>query len=361
VGFACVEEAEALLRSTGLPIHLLQLGGGVLEGDLLGLRLGPLQLLRIRLSQSVHAVGPKPPGHQIIAVPLDGSGAGAPVRVHGQPLPPACLFGLDAGGEIHLTTEATCHLAVVMLPWSRFREWAQALGGPYLDERTLRRNWVPLDRLRHAGLRTHLLRLLLAVEARPQVLTLPSWERIACDDLMPLLLEALVHGAQLQPAVRRPPARIELVKAAQRWMAEHPQQPISLDALCREVHAGRRSLIQGFRDHLGMGPMAYLKLQRLHAERRLLLAADPEATRIQPLASTWGFFNPGNFAREYRRLFGERPSHTLARSPSLLIRLRRLEAWPRNAPPPPRDSPSADRGRGCVPVPTSARPPAPRG
>jgi AraC family ethanolamine operon transcriptional activator len=178
---------------------------------------------------------------------------------------------------------------------------------------------------------------------------------------MPLLLEALVHGAQLQPAVRRPPARIELVKAAQCWMAEHPQQPITLTALCREVHAGRRSLIQGFRDHLGMGPMAYLKLQRLHAVHRLLLASDRAVTRIQPLAMEWGFLNSGHFAREYRLLFGERPSDTLGRSPSLLIRLRRLEAWPRNAPPPPRDSPPAVRGRGCVPVPTVAQPPAPRG
>jgi AraC family ethanolamine operon transcriptional activator len=309
-----VEEAEALLRAAGLPVTLLQLAPGLLQGDLLGLRLGPLRLMRIRLSGPVHFVGPKPPGHQLITVPLDAPGAGFRARAHGEWLPPACLFGLEVGSGIHLSTEASCQLAVVMLAWSRFRDWAQALGGPDLEERTLRRNWVPLERPRHEGLRAYLLRLFLAVEARPRLLTLPGWQRIACDDLVPLLLEALVHGAELQPQVRRPPARIELVKAAQRWMGEHPQQPITLDALCREVHAGRRSLIQGFRDHLGMGPMAYLKLHRLHAMRRLLQAADPERTRIQSLAMEWGFFNSGHFARDYRLLFGERPSDTLHRS-----------------------------------------------
>jgi AraC family ethanolamine operon transcriptional activator len=361
IRFGSVEQAELLLRGAGLPIELLQLVGGDLKGDLLGLRLGPLQLLRIRLSLPVHAAGPKPPGHQVITLPLDQSGAGSPLRAHGQPLPQACLFGLDACGEIHLTTSATCHLALVMLDQDRFLEWAEALGGPELEARNLVRNWVPLDRARHEGLRVHLLRLFGAIEKRPQNLTLPGWECLACEDLMPLLLEALAHGAQLQPALRRPPARIELVKAAERWMVEHPHEPISLEALCREVYAGRRSLIQGFRDHLGMGPMAFLKLHRLHGVRRLLLAADPQVTRIQPLAMEWGFLNPGHFARDYRRLFGERPSDTLGRSASPLIGLGESGAGPRSAPPPPQDSPAAGRGGGYGPGPTVAPPPVPTG
>ena len=94
-------------------------------------------------------------------------------------------------------------------------------------------------------------------------------------------------------------------------MAEHPTEPISLDGLCRQVAAGRRSLMQGFREHLGMGPMTFLKIRRLHGVRRELLAADPQATRISELAARWGFLNPGHFARDYRAMFDEHPGTSL--------------------------------------------------
>lgn len=306
-----------MLRRAGLAVDLLQLAGGALQGDLLTFRIGPLNLLRIRMTQAVHVRGPKPPGHRIVTMALDPLGRVSPLRAHGHLLPSACLFGLDTRGEIHLTTAAACHLAVVMLAEQQFRRWAEVLGAPRVGQGRLERNWVPLDRWRHEGLRAQLLKVFLLMEERPHLQALPGWERLACEDLMPLVLESLVHGAQFQPALPRPPARIELVKAAQRWMENHPLEPITLDALCRQVYAGRRSLIQGFRDHLGMGPMAYLKLQRLHGVRRRLLAADPKATLIHPLAVEWGFLNPGHFARDYRQLFGELPSETLqgSRSP----------------------------------------------
>ncbi|WP_399213966.1 helix-turn-helix domain-containing protein [Synechococcus sp. RedBA-s] len=64
-----------------------------------------------------------------------------------------------------------------------------------------------------------------------------------------------------------------------------------------------------------MGPMAFLKLQRLHGVRPGLLEAQPGAATISGLAASWGFLNPGHFARDCRRLFGELPSATLSRSP----------------------------------------------
>ena len=130
---------------------------------------------------------------------------------------------------------------------------------------------------------------------------------------MPLLIGMLVQGAQPTQRLAQPPARIEVVQQAQRWMREHPLEPITLADLCRSLHVSRRCLIQGFREHLGMGPMAFLKLQRLHGVRRLLISADPGQQRIGPLAAEWGFLNAGHFARDYRRLFGELPRQTLQR------------------------------------------------
>jgi AraC family ethanolamine operon transcriptional activator len=123
-----------------------------------------------------------------------------------------------------------------------------------------------------------------------------------------------VSGPSQSQSITRPPARIDLVKEVQQWMNDHPTQPITLTDLCRHAHASRRTLIQGFQDHLGMGPMAYLKLFRLHGIRRRLLQAHPGGIQIGVLADEWGFYNAGHFAADYRRLFGERPKDTLRRA-----------------------------------------------
>jgi AraC family ethanolamine operon transcriptional activator len=104
-----------------------------------------------------------------------------------------------------------------------------------------------------------------------------------------------------------------MVKEMQQWMRDHPNRPVTLADLCRQAHASRRTLIQGFKDHLGMGPMAYLKLLRLHGIHRTLLQAEPRELQIGTLAGEWGFYNAGHFAADYCRLFGERPRDTLQR------------------------------------------------
>ncbi len=62
--------------------------------------------------------------------------------------------------------------------------------------------------------------------------------------------------------------------------------------------------------------MAYLKQKRLEAARRTLLTAEPLTTSVTEVATQWGFFHLGRFARDYRQLFGELPSETLKQNKS---------------------------------------------
>jgi AraC family ethanolamine operon transcriptional activator len=312
-GIDGIEGLQALLRHAGLPGEVTQLARGRLRGEVLPLRFGGLQVLRLRLDRAIHSCGPKPGDRQLITLDLNGdTSARSCIRSHGQPLLPRALFGLRCSGEIHLTTFGPSELALVMLEREEFRRLADQLGC-LVVEQALERNWLTADPARFDRLQRYLRQLFALLEADPSVAEAEGFERLVSGDLLPLMLEALVHGCQAGGALARPPSRIELVKAAQRWMEAHPGQPIHLEALCREVHSSRRSLIQGFREHLGMGPMTYLRLLRLHGIRRELLGAEREGTRVSALAAAWGFLNAGHFARQYAELFGERPSDTLAR------------------------------------------------
>ena len=69
-----------------------------------------------------------------------------------------------------------------------------------------------------------------------------------------------------------------------------------------------------FRDHLGVGPKAYINSVRLNAVHRRLKAARPGSVLVADAANDFGFWHMGQFAADYRKLFGENPSATLVAS-----------------------------------------------
>jgi AraC family transcriptional regulator, ethanolamine operon transcriptional activator len=312
--FEAVEQLETQLRSAGLDLRLSQLSNGRLDGSLLFSRLGPLRLLRLQANRRLHVAGGKPRDQRMVALSLLPHGSALPLRAHGTRIGAEVLFGLDPRGEVHLSTPERMDLALLLLEPTSLTPWSDGPGGLDLETAPFRANLLPIATHHRVALRGHLLNALsfregqFIVGAGPPP-PLPGRPEGA---LMPLLAEALGHGLELQGAPTRPPARIALVKQLQDWVMDHPEEPISLETLCQQVHVGRRCLIQGFQEHLGLGPMAYFKLQRLHGVRRALLAAGPDTVTISGLAASWGFLNPGHFARDYSRLFGELPSATRA-------------------------------------------------
>jgi AraC family ethanolamine operon transcriptional activator len=326
VTFGCVEHLRLLMRGAGIPLELTQLAGGLMQGDLLPIHLGAVRLLRVRLDRPLHIRGAKDPHQQLICLDLTPPALAGPSRSHGQLLPVTAVYGLASQGEVHLTIPAGSVVALLVIERRAFQQWCVDLGCAGLDEAALQCNWLQLDSRRFADLSCCLRGLFALAEAdagfsaRPRE-PVPLPLSMLVRDLMPLLIEALIHGADRSSTLLRPPARIELVKQVQQWVEQNPNAPITLTDLCQVVHVSRRSLIQGFREHLGMGPMAYLKLQRLHSVRRALLRADPCVATVTAVAAEHGFFNAGHFARDYQLLFGERPSVTL-RQPTPAGRLR---------------------------------------
>lgn len=320
IAFGCVEHLSQLIRGVGIPMQLTQLSPGTMRGDLLPVRLGPVQLLRIRLDRPLLARGDKNPRRQIVCLDLTPPSLANPTRSHGLLLPATAVCGLATEGEIHLSVPAAAEVALMSIDRQAFQQWCVDLGCQGLDEASLQRNWLRLDASRFDDLRSCLRGLFALAESETRRAVRDGAEgsvvpfAMAVRDLMPLLIEALVHGAERSSTLLRPPARIELVKQVQRWLDCNPDQAITLADLCQVVHVSRRSLIQGFREHLGMGPMRYIKLQRLHSARRALLRSDPGEVTVTEVAADYGFLNSGHFARDYQRLFGERPSVTLRQS-----------------------------------------------
>lgn len=74
-----------------------------------------------------------------------------------------------------------------------------------------------------------------------------------------------------------------------------------------------RTLLRTFRQQLGVGPASYLKLRQLNMVRRALRGRCEPSSKVTDIMSEHGVTEFGRFASEYKALFGERPSETVAR------------------------------------------------
>ncbi|MGA7803833.1 AraC family transcriptional regulator [Bradyrhizobium sp.] len=150
---------------------------------------------------------------------------------------------------------------------------------------------------------------LVSTPANPPALMLEQIEQA----LIVSFLETVPHS--YSDALRGPPADVTTshVRRIEDYIDAHWRQPLTVEELSRITGIGARSIFHAFRRARGYTPAAYIKAVRLR-NARTLLTARGEATTVTAVAYGCGFSNPGHFARDYQRMFGERPSVTLARA-----------------------------------------------
>ena len=100
------------------------------------------------------------------------------------------------------------------------------------------------------------------------------------------------------------------------FVAANQDRPVYLAEICTATGASERTLRTCCQEHLGMGPIRYLWLRRMHLTRRALLQASAATATVTAIATDHGFWELGRFASEYRALFGETPIASLRRPAS---------------------------------------------
>jgi methylphosphotriester-DNA--protein-cysteine methyltransferase len=108
--------------------------------------------------------------------------------------------------------------------------------------------------------------------------------------------------------------RAAIMRRFRRVIETRGDEPLYLPEICKAVGASDRMLRKCCQEHLGMGPKRYLLLRRMHLFRRALRESSPGESTVTAAATSYGFWQFGRLAVEYRALFGESPSATLARS-----------------------------------------------
>ena len=105
-------------------------------------------------------------------------------------------------------------------------------------------------------------------------------------------------------------ANLHLRRAVQ-FIHANMRQPIAIADIAEASGTSPRSLQLYFQAQFDLSPMRYVKQQRLLLARRLILQSQKDCT-LGDMAHQAGFSHFGRFSAEYRELFGEPPSQTMA-------------------------------------------------
>jgi transcriptional regulator GlxA family with amidase domain len=157
----------------------------------------------------------------------------------------------------------------------------------------------------------------------PDLLALTEVARALEQELIHLMIRCLIASVSsgMTTGGRRHDA---IVARLEEFLEAHPDTPLYLTEICAVIGVAERTLRIACEEHLGMGPIRYLSLRRMHLVRRALLRADPSTATVTRLATDHGFWELGRFSVAYRALFDESPSESLRRPPDdLRISLNR--------------------------------------
>lgn len=124
------------------------------------------------------------------------------------------------------------------------------------------------------------------------------------------LIETQRHNFTDVMARRASAARGTARRAAQ-YIEENLSEPLTVAAVAAEQGVCTRVLQEAFRRELDTTPLTYIRDLRMRTARARLLAGHPDELSVTDVALGVGMTHLGRFSVDYRRRFGESPSHTL--------------------------------------------------
>ena len=96
------------------------------------------------------------------------------------------------------------------------------------------------------------------------------------------------------------------------YIEDHLDGDLSVPTLVKQTNVSERTLFNLFHRFLDSTPKSYVRQQRLHNSRNLLLAGD---VSVAEAAQKSGFTHMGRFSSLYRKRYGDNPSQTFAVQP----------------------------------------------
>ncbi|MBP0592782.1 helix-turn-helix domain-containing protein [Paraburkholderia sp. LEh10] len=282
-----------------------QLTAGRFVGRLTGLHLDDMHLFCETTSETLRQTCEVPADAYWFGIPAEEANTG---RIDSQPIGRESLAFQRGGVEFELLTPAGYAVFGVVVCGEMLDRHSACVEYADLAEQAARTGIIPIDAANKARF-CALLRSVLDESA--SVALSERARRNLQTSVLSSLLDLCAASALEPAAIPARPRRQWIVSEARDYVLANRERPVGVPELCEHLHVSRRTLQYCFQDVLGLAPANYLRALRLNGARRDLCGAAPGERTVQDVAAAWGFWHLSQFATDYRKLFGMRPSETL--------------------------------------------------
>jgi AraC-like DNA-binding protein len=197
------------------------------------------------------------------------------------------------------------------MPTDEFDTAVEAIIGCELMVESGRRIFHPQPQLMSRLVKLHRAIWQLAHDT-PDILQLPEVLRALESEVMHVMVRCLADAVDAKTS-NRGRGHDAIIASFEEFLEANPDRPLYLNEICAAIGVAERTLRACCEEHLGMGPIRFLTLRRMHLAHRALLRADPSKSTVTRIITDQGFWELGRFSVAYRALFGESPSETLQR------------------------------------------------
>ena len=215
--------------------------------------------------------------------------------------------------EIHQQTEAEFRLGSISLTARDLDAACKALTGCEFSGLALKHIVRPEPALMSRLLMLHEMVGRIATTI-PEVLEVPEAARSLEQELIHILISCLTESTPIK-MTNSHHSHDRIIARFEEFLEANPNKPLYLSDICAALGTAERTFRVACQENLGMGPIRFLNLRRMHLVRRALLLADHRSTTVTRVAADHGFLELGRFSVSYRAMFGESPSATLQRPP----------------------------------------------
>ena len=236
-----------------------------------------------------------------------------PVFISGLELSPADIIVHSAGSVGHNRSAAACQWGFMSLPHEDLAAAGEALVGRELTAPSFTHRIRPA-----APLFSRLTNLHEAVghiaKTTPDILTNPEVAR-ALEQALVHAMVSCISGGETAESSSAHHRHVAVMRRLEELLGANSDRTLYVAELCAATGVSGRTLRACCQEHLGMSPIRYLWLRRMHLARRALRTADPATASVTEIATDYGFWELGRFSVAYRSLYGETPSASLRRPP----------------------------------------------
>lgn len=252
------------------------------------------------------------PGTTVLQLPMENVDT---LLLNGRDTPPRTVGLYGGGAELIRSNPRDSSHAVLVLPMDK----AEALLCPQSKSPLLHPGAQALLEADAQAWNQAIgvIRSATAVAARTPQTFEAEQPREALRDALLQAMRDLVAGAKGTGPLgnrHRPSVRRRVVVAADEYLRANMARPIYTEELCTALGISASNLADAYRATFGLSPHRFLKLRRLVMVRSLLRSLEGPAPLVKSVALAHGFWHLSQFAIDYRAMYGELPSETLARA-----------------------------------------------